>query len=240
MKNFGFVFLISGMLVAGIPAKAQQSASPEAVQLRVYNNALSLQDLGTAVQALHYLIAADSVKYGKYADTLAILYTQLGAYQPAYVLASRLLEQKGYSEWRMQVKAVSAKNLNAPIDAINAYSELFNKTNKPVYGMELLQLEYAIRRLGEAVGTGNKLLQVLPANDSTKVRMARLNQNAMQWVPMRASIHNILGLSYLDLQDKTNAVLQFEAALKEDPEFDQAKNNLNVAKSVSAGTDTKP
>lgn len=242
MKRWQFILVIfSTFICTNSKILAQgKNNDDNGVQFKVYRNALALQDFGTAIQALHYIIAGDSVKYGKYEDTLAILYTQVNAFSPAYILSNRLLAQYGYSELRMQIKALAAKNLNEPVEAINAYAELFTRTKNPVYGLEQLQLEYAIRRIGEAIGTGNKLLAIIPVNDSTQVRMARLEQKGMQWVSMRAAIHNILGMSYLDLQDKKNALSQFEDALKEAPDFDQAKNNLNVAHAVNTGTATKP
>lgn len=230
------IIFISTLLCSATNALQAQTKTPDpsVVQLKVFHNALSINDLGTAIQSLHYIIAADSVKYGNYEDTLAILYTQINAFTPAYILANRLLSQKGYTEIRMQIKGLAAKNMNEPIEAINAYSDLFTRTKNPVYGMEELQLEYGIRRIGESVVTGNKVLAAIMPNDSTQVRMAKLQEKTMQLVSLRAAVHNILGLAYLDLKDKKNAVSNFEAALKESPDFDQAKNNLNVANAMAA------
>ncbi len=230
------IIFISTLLCSATNALQAQTKTPDpsVVQLKVFHNALSINDLGTAIQSLHYIIAADSVKYGNYEDTLAILYTQINAFTPAYILANRLLSQKGYTEIRMQIKGLAAKNMNEPIEAINAYSDLFTRTKNPVYGMEELQLEYGIRRIGESVVTGNKVLAAIMPNDSTQVRMAKLQEKTMQLVSLRAAVHNILGLAYLDLKDKKNAVSNFEAALKESPDFDQAKKNLPVANAMAA------
>ena len=235
IKVFISLFFIA--LFFCTPALAQtKTPDPVQVHFKVYNNALSMNDIGTAIQSLHFIIASDSVKYGNYEDTLAILYTQINAFTPAYILANRLLSQKGYTEIRMQIKGLAAKNMNEPIEAINAYSDLFTRTRNPVYGMEELQLEYGIRRIGESVVTGNKVLAAIMPNDSTQVRMAKLQEKTMQLVSLRAAVHNILGLAYLDLKDKKNAISNFEAALKESPDFDQAKNNLNVANAMAADT----
>ena len=230
------IIFLSTLLCSATNALRAQTKTPDPamVELKVFHNALSINDLGTAIQSLHYIIASDSVKYGNYEDTLAILYTQINAFSPAYILSNRLLAQKGYTEIRMQIKGVAAKNLNEPIEAINAYNDLFSRTNNPVYGMEQLQLEYSIRRLAESVATGNKVLAAIPANDSTQVRMAKLQDKTMQLVSLRAAVHNVLGLAYLDLKDKKSAIINFEEALKETPDFDQAKNNLAVANAMAA------
>ncbi len=204
------------------------------INLKVYQQAVGLGDYATAVHAVHYLIAGDPVKYANWVDTLAVLYLQEGAYQQAYIISNQQVATKGYTEMRMQVKAISAKNLQQPVEAIDAYKILFDKTARPGYGFEELQLEYGIRRLGETVATGNKLLQVIPAGDSTIVTMAKMDGKTAQQVTLKAAVHNLLGLAYIDLKDKDDAVAQLNEALKETPDFEQAKNNLTVANAVVA------
>jgi len=236
-KILYITFMFSILCCSSKDVYAQATANDAAaLHYKIYQQALSLNDFGTAIQSLHYLVAMDSVKYGNYEDTLAILYTQINAFSPAYILANRLLTQKGYSEIRLQIKGIAAKNMSLPIEAINAFNELFNRTNNPAYGMELLQMEYGIRRIGESIVTGNKVLNALPLNDSSQVNMPRLQNQSIQSVSMRAAVHNILGLAYLDLQDKKSAVSHFEEALKYTPDFEQAKNNLAVANAMVSNT----
>ncbi len=206
---------------------------------RVYEQSVELNDFNTAIYAVHYLIAGDPVKYANWQDTLALLYMQINAFQQAYILSDALLTNRGYTSLRMEIKAVSAKGLQQPIQAIDAYTTLFTKTHNPVYGFEEMQLQYAIRRLAETVATGNSLLQSIPANDSTRVNVLKLDGKTPQQVTLRAATANVLGLAFIDLKDKTNAVAQFEVALKENPDFEQAKNNMNVAKSLGSSDEKK-
>ncbi len=228
-------FLLLSNISNAQTAAPQKNAVPVAdINLRVYQQSAGIADYTTAISAVHYLIASDPAKYASWVDTLSLLYLQSGAYRQSYIIAQQLLTNKGYTDLRMEIKAISAKSLQQPVEAIDAYSTLYNKTAKTVYGFEELQLEYGIRRIAESIATGNKLLQSLPVNDSSKVTVVKLDGKTAQQVSLRAAVENIIGLAYIDVKDKDNAVISFNAALKENPDFEQAKNNLNVATALSA------
>ncbi len=237
-------FLLFVLLMAGIFSNAQGNAKPKAltpppmtpsnINLIVYSQAMSIGDYGTAIHAIHYLIASDPTKYNSWQDTLALLYLQTNAYQQAYILSKGLLNNAGYTEMRTAIKATAEKSLQQPVEAITDYTTLYSKTNNPAYGFEELQLEYTIRRLAETIATGNKLLKAIPANDSSKVNMAKLDGKTAQQVSFKSAVENIMGLAYLDLKDRDSAMASFTAALKETPDFEQAKNNLSVATALAA------
>jgi tetratricopeptide (TPR) repeat protein len=234
--------LLFALLLIGICAAAQTSAKaatqteakpPANINLSVYNQAMSIGDYITAISAVHYLIAGDPAKYNTWQDTLALLYLQTNAFQQAYILANGLINNAGYTEMRTAIKATAAKNLQQSVEAISDYTTLYNKTNNQVYGFEELRLEYSIKRLAETIATGSKLLKAIPANDSSRVNMAKLDGKTVQVVSFKAVVENIMGLAYIDLKDKDSAVASFTAALKDTPDFEQAKNNLSVATSLS-------
>jgi tetratricopeptide (TPR) repeat protein len=240
------IFLIIVFAATAICTNAQNNtkattpigATPPAnINLQVYHQGMMLGDYGTAIHAIHYLIASDPSKYGNWQDTLALLYLQTNAYQQAYILSNGLLNSNGYTEMRMAIKATAAKNLQQPVEAITDFTELYNKTNNLSYGFEELQLGYAIRRLAETIVTGNKLMQAIPANDSSKINIAKLDGKTSQQVSFKSAVENIMGLAYIDLKEKDNAVASFTAALKDTPDFEQAKNNLSVATALA--TDKK-
>jgi tetratricopeptide (TPR) repeat protein len=237
------IFLIIALPAVALCANAQSGAkqatqvpqsAPVNINLQVYHQGLLLGDYGTAIHAIHYLIASDPSKYANWQDTLALLYLQTNAYQQAYILSNGLLNSEGYTEMRTAIRATAAKNLQQPVEAITDFSTLYGKTNNPGYGFEELQLEYGIRRLAETIATGNKLLHAVPANDSSKINIAKLDGKTSQPVSFKSAVENIVGLAYLDLKDKDNAVANFTAALKDTPDFEQAKNNLSVANALAA------
>lgn len=223
------LLIFSIMLNAQQPAKTNSQAT---VHLTVYRHSLAIGDVGTAISSLHYLIASDTLKYAHWQDTLALLYVQGNAYQQAFLLADALLATSGYTDLRMEIKAISAKALQQTTEAITAYGVLYNKTRNPAYGFEQLQLQYAIRRLSETLVTGNSLLQNITAAQNGNVAVVKPDGKSIQNVSLRAAISNIVGLAYIDMKDKTNAMAQFETALKESPDFELAKTNLTVAKAI--------
>ncbi|MGI8952290.1 MAG: hypothetical protein ACR2FN_12005 [Chitinophagaceae bacterium] len=231
------LFFVTVFTLVNAQTNSKSSTADNNINLKVYQQSISLNDYGTAINALHYLIAGDAAKYANWQDTLALLYTRTNDYQQGFLLSDALLNSKGYTDLRMEIKAVCAKQLQQPVEAINAYGILFTKTHNAVYGFEELQLQYAIRRLAETVATGNDLLKIILPNDSTQVNVMKLDGKNMQQVSLKAATENVLGLAYIDLKDKQNAVAQLQMALKENPDFEQAKNNLNVANAL--GSDAK-
>lgn len=230
------LYILALCSFCALPSFAQtdkpNAAAETDVNIKVYQVAVSIADYNTAIQAVHYLLAGNAEKYKTWADTLAVLYFKNEAYQQAYILANQLLGASGFTELRMQVKAISAKNMQMTAEAIDAFKNLFQQTGRAGYGFEELSLEYGMRRITETIATGNKMLQILSAADSSKVNILKLDGKTSQQVSLRSAVHNILGLAYLDLKDKSNALLHLAEALKQDPEFEQAKNNRVAADSI--------
>lgn len=237
-KNLTTLLAITAFISLSICTQAQNTvktkpATDDNIHLKVFRQSAALGDLTLAITSLHYLIASDPVKYATWQDTLSLLYLQSNSYQQAYVLADALLKGKGYTDLRMEIKAISAKGLQQPAEAITDYAALYDKTKNPAFGFEQLQLQYGIRRLAETIVTGNTLLQSLSTTKSDTVVVMKADSKSVQKVTFKAAICNIMGLAYVDLKDKTNAMTQFEIALKESPDFEIAKNNMATAKAIT-------
>jgi tetratricopeptide (TPR) repeat protein len=227
---------LMAFLMLSITAKSQSkkpvTTVPENINMVVYRQSSAIGDVNMAITSLHYLIASDPSKYGNWQDTLATLYLHNNEYQQAWLLSDALIKGIGYTDLRMEIKAVSAKALQQPVEAITDYTTLYGKTSNPVFGFEQMQLEYGIHRLNETIVTGNSLMQSATADKYKQVNVARADGKSVQQVTLKAAVANIMGLAYNDLKDKTNAAIQFEAALKESPGFELAKNNLDVVKAA--------
>jgi tetratricopeptide (TPR) repeat protein len=232
-KNYVSVIgfsLITLCLVAQSKSQVKPiNASPSNINMQVYRQSLSLGDYNTAINAIHYLLASDPVKYANFQDTLALVYLQNNNLRQGYLIADALLKNRGYSDMRLEIKAICAKGLQQPVEAINAYATLFSNTKTPAFGFEELQLQYSIRRLAETITTGNALLQSLPVKDSSRINILKADGKTVQQVSLKAAVNNIIGLAYIDLKNKNNAILNLDAALKENPDFEQAKNNKIAA-----------
>jgi tetratricopeptide (TPR) repeat protein len=232
-KKYFFVICFS-LITLCIGAQAQSqvkpiTTSPININLQVYRQSVSLGDYNTAINALHYLLATDPVKYANFQDTLALVYLQNNNIRQGYLIADALLKNRGYSDMRLEIKAICAKGLQQPVEAINAYATLYSNTKNPAFGFEELQLQYSIRRLAETIATGNTLLQSLPVKDSSRINILKADGKTVQQVSLKAAVNNIVGQAYIDLKNKNNAIFSLEAALKENPDFEQAKNNKVTA-----------
>ncbi len=230
--------IIAVILCTGIGAFAQAQTTVKTkvapaennIHLSVYRQAIALGDVPLAINTVHYLIASDPAKYGAWQDTLNYLYLQNSAYQQSYLLSSALINSRGYTDMRMEIKAISAKALQQPAEAISDYATLYGKTLNPAFGFEQLQLQYSIRRLAETIATGNSLLKAAPAAKNDTVTVMKADNKSVQKITFKAAVCNLMGLAYTDLKDKPNAMAQFEAAIKESPDFELAKNNLEAVK----------
>jgi len=235
-KSKNTICCLAALTCAAFSTNAQTTTKPKQlkeddnINIRVFHQSMSLGDVNMAISAVHYLLASDFVKYAQWQDTLALLYLQHNDFQQAYLLADALVTKFGYTNQRMEVKAMCAKALQQPVDAISAYSQLYSKTHEAVFGLEQLQLEYSIHRLTESLVTANSLLQLTTTDKADKITVAKADGKTTQQVSLKAVVSNIMGLAYNDLKDKTNAAASFEKALKENPEFELAKLNLDAVK----------
>src|SRR5664279_784636 len=106
------------------------------IHLEVYYQTAAIGDVNMQITALQYLVASDPVKYDNWQDTIALLYLRNNAFQQARVLSNTLLDKRGYSDLRMEIKAVCAKALQLPAESIDAYAILYHNTSNPAYGFE--------------------------------------------------------------------------------------------------------
>ncbi|MFC4740007.1 tetratricopeptide repeat protein [Flavobacterium ponti] len=192
----------------------------------VYKNALSLGDLETATNALHYIIAANP-NGAIYKDTLALLYLQRGYYRQAQVLTMPLYQEKE-NETRTEVLAICAKQLGQQIEAIDLYKKLYRTTKNNNYAFEQLQLEYDIKRLTESKLTAEALLLALPSDDKTKLTVQKLDNKTVQQISLKAGIYYILGTIYFDMNDRVQALQQFEKAIALQPDYDLALQAIQL------------
>lgn len=215
---------------------AIKPSSAQSIHVKVYEQAKALADFPTAIQAAHYVLAEAPERNASWKDSLALLYYQSGAYLQCYTLTNQLLQSGQLTELRLEMQGACAKQLGQALEGINAYSRLFEKTKNAYYGFEQLQLEYSIRRLAEAVVTGNKVLNAIDAKDSTQISVLRKDGKTPQQVSVKAATHYTLALSYSDLKQDENAAAAAAAALADAPAFELAADLLAKLKNPSTAS----
>jgi tetratricopeptide (TPR) repeat protein len=236
----GLLYCISvaGMGQANLDGKKEITKPDTLVNphLAVYKKARALGDNSTAIHSLHYLLATEP-KAANYADTLAYLYLDAGAYPQAYRLAESILKQNSNDNLALEIKGLCAIQLQQPVVGLESYSTLYDRTAQVSYGFRKLQLQYGLRRLGETVATAEQLLTKLPAQDKTEIAVEKADNKSSQKVAMKAGILYLQGLSLEALKEKDKAVTALQAALQINPDYEMARQKLN---DLLAATKVKP
>ncbi len=231
IKNFlaGLICLSFGVTVSAqvkkAPAANGVKTSPH---LKVFNMAIASGDASTAIHALHYYLS-ESGDDNPYADTLAMLYMQQGAFSQCYYWADKRLAVKKEDNTLLELKGISLDKLNQPKEAIDIFEKLFAKSKSPYHGYKLMELQYSIKRLAECLATAEaaEKLTYKPEFLMTYTFGQQTGRTYLQ-----AGVYNIHALTLYDLDRKVEAKQYFEKALALDSSFALAKQNLQALQSL--------
>lgn len=226
--------LITTILVStfAVAQSKKQNAVPVKTNahLKVFNLAAASGDLGTAVTALNYYLAEQGDN-NNYADTLAMLYMQLGEIAQCYHWADKRLAVKKEDNTLMELKGVCLDKLNQPKEAIDIFEKLFAKTQNPYHAYKLMELQYGIKRLAECLATAQAAEKLTYKPDF--LMTYNFGQQTGRTY-LQAGVYNIHALALYDLDKKAEAKSYFEKALALDSSFALAKQNLEAMISMDA------
>ncbi len=200
--------------------------------LKVFNLAMSSGDINTAIGALNYYISEQGSNT-PYADSLAMLYMQQGAFPQCYYWADKRLLVKPEDNSLLEMKGLCLDKLQQPKEAIVIFEKLFGKTQSPYHAYKLMELQYSIKRLAECVvtATSAEKLQYKPEYV--------MNYNVGDQVGrtyLQAGVFNIHALALYDLDRKAEAKTYLEKAVALDSNFVLAKQNLAALIAAEKGT----
>jgi len=194
---------------------------------RKYSIAQRWGDYDVAKDALYDLIAEfpgnDSLIFA-----LAYFYFENQKYPSCAVVCNDLLARNSRNLPALELSAISYENLNIKDRALQSYESLFLMTNNNSNLYKMASLQYDLKRYGESL-TNTDILLSKPQADSLTVTFTDAKDVAKEY-PLKAALHNLRGLSYKAQGDMVNAKKSFEEALKIDPSFDPAKQNLASVK----------
>lgn len=201
------------------------------VHLKVFNQAIASGDAPAATTALNYYLVEQGDN-NPYADTLAMLYMQQGAFQQSYYWANKRLQVNPDDNTLMELKGISLDKMQQPKEAIDIFEKLFMRTKSPYHAYKLMELQYGIKRLAECLATAEaaEKLTFKPEFVMTYNVGQQTGRTYLQ-----AGVYNIHALALYDLDKKAQAKAYFEKALELDSTFALAKQNLEAMKSVEAG-----
>jgi tetratricopeptide (TPR) repeat protein len=220
-----------GFTVIAQEKKTIPAPSKNSQHLKVFEQAITSGDAGTATIALNYYLTEQGSN-PNYADTLAMLYMQQGAYPQCYYWAQKRLQVKPDDNNLMELKGICLDKLQQPKEAIEIFEKLFKKTQSPYHAYKLMELQYGIKRLTECLETAQA------AEKLTFKPTFIMTYNVGQQVGrtyLQAGVYNIHALALYDLDKKAEAKIYFEKALALDTSFVLAKQNLEALQSMVPG-----
>jgi tetratricopeptide (TPR) repeat protein len=123
----------------------------------------------------------------------------------------------------LEIAAYSLEQLGAFDRALPYYESLYllSGDNFSLYKSAFLQ--FSMKRYAEALNSVNMLVK--NAKPDEKIGFA-LSESETQQVNMKAAALNLKGLIYLDQNSKAEAKTAFNEAISLEPNFNQAKENL--------------
>ncbi|MGG9972566.1 tetratricopeptide repeat protein [Ferruginibacter sp. SUN002] len=239
--NFRKLLFVAIVLICNTALAQQTTSTKKATtakvnqHLKVFNQTMGCGDFSTAISALNYYIAEEG-STNPYVDTLAILYLQQGAYPQCYYWVEQRLATNPEDNTLLEMKAVCLDKSGETKEAISIFEKLFKKTQNVFHAYKLLDLQYSIKRLSEAVATAEaaEKLQYKPEYTMTYTVGQQMGRTYLQ-----SAVLNIHGLALYDLGKKDEAKKCFEQALALDTTFALAKQNLEAIRSIENATNSK-
>lgn len=211
------------LLFSSCTDEKKQLEKANAHDIKVYHQAAEYGDVGTAIYAIHSLLARDTSNIAYY-DTLSMLYFESRNYPQAVQSAQRALAKDPDNEKLLQVVANSYKYMGRGDVALPYFLKLSEITNNPQFAYEAAVIEFYGKQYTEAEAAINKLLNS-PASENYSVGVPS-GQGKEQPVPLRAALYNLLGYIKQNQEKPEEAKTAYQKALDLYPEFILAENNL--------------
>ena len=219
---------LTGLLLVFLlasPIFAQKSKEPKVDnEYLLYKKAMSYGDLPVARTAILQLM----VKYPnspEWKDTLISLYGAMGMYEQAILLGEDILQTKKSDTNTLKIVAISYENLGVLNKAIDYYDKVLALENNVLMRYKMSVCQYGLKRNGEAMANVDKLLNDKKAAEE---KITITYESSSQEILILAAALNVGGIILIDEHKLDDAKVYFESALKLEPNFVLAQNNLQV------------
>lgn len=190
----------------------------------VYKKAMQYGDLTVARTSVIQLI----VKYPEktaWKDTLISIYGMMGMYDQTILLGEEILKSKPNDTVSLRLMAYSYESLGMLAKAIEYYEKVLALGEDVMFRYKLSVCQYGMQRYGEAMANVEKVM----SNKSANERKITINyETSSQEVVLLAAALNAGGIILTDNGKLEEAKFYFEGALKLEPNFILAQNNLKV------------
>ncbi len=210
------------------PQTPQTSQSPASdAHRKVYELAVKYNDMAAAVNAVYYILAQNPDDLA-WKDTLAGLYFSMQAFAPALQLSSEVLAKQPENRRMLELQAIAFQAVGDAKSSLEMYEKLHKLTRSLYHLYQIAVLQYGLKRVGECEATLEQIISAPEAQTETVSITAGTNARPIrQEVKLKAAALNVKGVLFKDKGDKAGAKKLFEEALKVEPEFELAKNNID-------------
>lgn len=202
-----------------------QHSNNEAIKIEkeLLATAKKYGDPAVSLNSIYRLITLEGDN-STYKDSLALIYFSGRKYAQCFMVANDVLKRSPKHEGMLEIKAISLEAIGALDKSLEAYQDLFAITKNNYHSYNIAKLQYNMKKYEEAyttIQTTEKL------NDSGKIKVTyNINQNHQQQVELLAAIAYLKGIICLELDKKTEAKQSLEKAIKVQPDFIFAKEQL--------------
>jgi tetratricopeptide (TPR) repeat protein len=201
----------------------EEKADAENPHLKLFKHARTTGDLGTAAVALNEMLLDDTT-YSDWYDTMAVLYYNMGNYQPASWYADKVLAEKPKDLRMLELVAMSEQQLGRPEKVLKAYGDLFNATQDFQYLYQSAAVEFSMGNVDNCRQLVDSILRS-PSIDKDSIEI-QIENDYSQQVPLRAAVYNLQAFLKARDGNMMGAKNDFEKALRIYPDFILAKRNL--------------
>lgn len=202
-----------------------QTASGVAFEQQKMRQALEFGDKTVAANAMYSIILLEGPK-SVYKDSLAYLYFNDRNFISCFLVTNDILKNNPGNLDLLEMNAISLESMGAAEKAIEAYQNLFAKTNNNYHAYKLAGLQFGMNKNEEAYASIKKA-DKLPDDGKVKITF-QVNKNYNQNVDLKAAIAYLEGIIATNLNKNNEAKISFERAIKLFPEFVLAKTKLDA------------
>jgi tetratricopeptide (TPR) repeat protein len=194
-------------------------------EVKIYQMALSFSDYEVAKNAMFSLIAKNPSRID-YLDSLARIYFSMNAYPQALAAAEIVLKNQPDNMQMLELTAICQGAMKNEKEALASYEKLYAKSKSIYHLYQIAVLQYSLQRYGEC-GTSVETI-IADKNSATEKIQISVDEQNTQNVPLLAAAYNLRGVLAKELKENDKAKEFFNEALKAYPDFQLAKNNLEM------------
>ncbi len=184
---------------------------------RKYNDGEAMKD------AMYSMIALDPTDDSLKLN-LCYYYLENNQFAQSLFVSADLLGRSPDNLDALRMNAISLENMGLRDRAITQYESLYLKTNEITVLYQVSMLEFDLERFNECL-TNIEIMLKKPEAKTVKLSFAK-NEKENQEITLEAAVYNMKGMVQMKLGQKTEAKTQFDQAIKLEPEFAHAKQNL--------------